>query len=98
MSKQDDGGYAFPVPMVYDGGACETVNERGMSLRDYFAGQMVMGVFASGSHRRVAAEIEGECEREDITASPVDIGHFAEERIAAMAYAMADAMLKERTK
>ena len=37
----DDGGYAFPVPMVYDGTVCDTVNERGMSLRDYFAAQVI---------------------------------------------------------
>jgi len=35
----DDGGYAFPVPMVFDGSVVDTVNERGMSLRDWFAGK-----------------------------------------------------------
>lgn len=32
-----DGGPAFPVPMVSDGDAVGDVNERGMSLLDYFA-------------------------------------------------------------
>ncbi len=42
----DDGGYAFPVPMVYDDVTVDTVNERGMSLRDYFAAMAVIKVLA----------------------------------------------------
>jgi hypothetical protein len=36
-ARDDDGGPAFPVPMVFDGAVVDTVNERGMSRRDYFA-------------------------------------------------------------
>lgn len=43
MSKQDDGGPAFPMYFgPNDGG-----NNGGMALRDYFAGQAMAGLFAN---------------------------------------------------
>ena len=39
MEKINDGGPAFPVPMVrFDGGNFFNVRDTGMSLRDWFAG------------------------------------------------------------
>lgn len=43
MSAINDGGMAFP--MAY---ACESEKHRGMSLRDWFAGQALSGLLASG--------------------------------------------------
>ncbi len=40
MSDDDDGGHAFPVPLGCPGGL------RGMSLRDWFAGQALVGMLA----------------------------------------------------
>ena len=52
MSARDDGGSAFPSPEIrgYDGtGICAA--EYGMSLRDWFAGQAMVGMYlaAAGS-------------------------------------------------
>lgn len=47
MTKINDGGSAFPVPLH--------AQFRGASLRDYFAGQALMGLCANsvpGSHHR----------------------------------------------
>lgn len=92
MSEQD-GGPAFPVP---DGRGHP--HSFGMSLRDYLAAKALVGMFSGGGHRDVAAAIEEECRDQAIATTATDIGHFAEERIASMAYAMADAMLAERAK
>lgn len=93
MKEPADGGPAFPSLIER-----EALSNHGMSLRDYFAAKALTGIFASNSHRSVASAIESDCMREGILTTPTDIGHFAEQRIAAMAYAMADAMLAERAK
>lgn len=57
MSARNDGGPAFPQKKITqliaseDGSVAEPVYEvvGGMSLRDYFAGQALQGVMASGS-------------------------------------------------
>ena len=42
-TKTNDGGPAFPItPAQYDGAAL-----RGMSLRDYFAGQALVGILSN---------------------------------------------------
>jgi hypothetical protein len=51
----DDGGYAFPVPMVHDGVHTETVNERGMSLREYFAAHAPVTVLNGTTPEALAA-------------------------------------------
>ena len=57
MSTINDGGPAFPVPSVSwkeKGEDCVAIGTRGMTLRDYFAGQAVSGLYAdnnfTGSH------------------------------------------------
>lgn len=51
---KDDGGPAFPIPIstCYDGGIYNTLEQScgkngGMTLRDYFAGQALMGLRAA---------------------------------------------------
>ena len=45
----NDGGPAFPVPMVPcdNQGGFTDVREQGLSLRDWFAGQALAGILAS---------------------------------------------------
>ena len=43
MSLKNDGGQAFPMAF-----GCESENYPGMSLRDWFAGQALSGLLASG--------------------------------------------------
>lgn len=43
-----DGGAAFPHDLLYD--ERRTAVHGGMSLRDYFAGQVLMGMLASKAH------------------------------------------------
>lgn len=53
MSKSNDGGPAFPTKKTlhvsHEDGQAETgfVEMRGMSLRDFFAGQFLVGALAS---------------------------------------------------
>ena len=82
MTK-NDGGPAFPQEYL-DG---MRNPHRGMTLRDYFAGQAMAGFFA---HPDVFAPYAGKGEKpEDRAARMVD-------SIAVTAYSVADAMLAER--
>ena len=94
MSARDDGGPAFPVaadgayiPDCDDPGAPpdrEYPGHPGMTLRDWFAGQALMGIIAKSPYKSgTLAEMK---ESGDIAAR------------AAAAYDYADAMLKEREK
>jgi hypothetical protein len=101
--SKNNGGQAFPMPSGWNGLAHHEEHhgndeECGMSLRDYFAGQVLQGVFVTEAHVRVAAEIDAEAAREGVSVSATDVGHLSETRIASMCYAMADAMLAERSK
>jgi hypothetical protein len=51
MSKINDGGYAFPTDPRFPKSGI------GMSLRDYFAGQALCGLLASG-HFTVPSDLE----------------------------------------
>lgn len=90
MSERKDGGQAFPHGDETHGGML------GMTLRDYFAAQALQGMFACGGHRDVYAEISRT--KEAFCLPAAEIAAATNERVAAMAYAMADAMLKERAK
>lgn len=47
MSAQNDGGPAFPIPNASDmEGYVYASEARGMTLRDWFAGQALMGTIA----------------------------------------------------
>ncbi len=81
-TKHDDGDPAFPVfPETGNGHAAAF---RGMSLRDYFAGQALTAMVAGDGARMVAARDE----RYDET--------NWREIVASNAYDFADAMLAER--
>lgn len=83
MSKEN-GGAAFPSPGVLmddgRGGEYQQGAYEGMSLRDYFAAQILSGAMAKPG-------------------ATVDIdGDYIGQNRAFTAYALADAMLKERAK
>ena len=44
MSNQNNGGPAFPVPDVYHPNGQVEFGTRGMSLRDWFAGQALIAI------------------------------------------------------
>ncbi len=56
MSGPRDGGSAFPVPEVRDSDGCGIMEgSRGMSLRDWFAGQALAGLIAQEDIAHVTA-------------------------------------------
>lgn len=78
----DDGGQAFPVPADDKAG---WHSQEGMSLRDWFAGQALAGLYAC-RYLQMATLY-------DIT--KINSGEF-EETIAKQCYRQADAMIAER--
>lgn len=89
MSDQphDDGGPAFPVslPVTRDGKEIYGCTNHGMSMRDHFASQALIGLIST-------------LEYEDRKILGKDGPVVAQLRIANGAYAIADAMLKAREK
>lgn len=83
MSSADTGGPAFPRPAspAHQHGMHDP--QKGMTLRDYFAGQAIAGILANPDISASAARCN------------VSTEEFREDTAAA-AYAMADAMLKAR--
>jgi hypothetical protein len=79
MSTKKTGGMAFPLMSHTDCHGYRHEREEGISKRDYFAAQALVGLLASPSvwAAEQAHGVEG---------------------IAAVAFVMADAMLKERAK
>ena len=83
MSSINDGGPAFPLAAdrwTDQEGVRHMSQEPGMMLRDWFAGQALVGIM-SGS---------GEIKSEGVVLKPTA------ENVAAASYAMADAMLAAR--
>jgi hypothetical protein len=87
MTHKDNGGPAFPGETVVRTGVHGTkrVNNSGMSLRDYFAGQ------ALGALIRKAPFFD----RDGEFGKPIDMLQFKAD-MSASAYAYADAMLSAR--
>lgn len=84
MSRDNDGGSAFPQSMVDFGKGPEEPGPYGMggmSLRDYFAGQALMGLYASS-----------------VLKTDIGIDETAMRARASLVLAQADAMLAEREK
>ena len=79
---KDNGGPAFPRP----GGFQMEEAQEGLSLRDYFAGQMLNAMASSDEGVNKVFAIA-----KDNAAEPSKVA-------AAMAYEQADAMLEERAK
>jgi hypothetical protein len=90
MSKQDDGGYAFPHMAKFiekrgDAIVASDITQGGMSLRDYFAAAALQGMLANHKWLEFLKTQEG--------------GNDASGSAGAyIAYVHADAMLKERAK
>jgi hypothetical protein len=87
MSTKKDGGPAFPRPIGHNGltnheeHECSP-EEPGMSLRDYFAAQALMGWLATYTSNEMHPSSQ----------------NGQAEGLAAASYVMADAMLRERAK
>lgn len=87
MSGRDDGGPAFPHSQVeYWGGEKSENKLAGMTLRDWFAGQALQGIIASG-YGGGAAHVRDMADGVAGAAIP-----------SAAAYVYADAMLAARKK
>jgi len=81
VSKQKDGGTAFPRPVGFypNAGGTYSEGQSGMSLRDYFAGQALAGVWAGRESDFVK-----------ISAPTTD-------DVAVACYALADSMIRARS-
>lgn len=88
LSRRPDGGPAFPVGMntQHNQYACAV----GMSLRDYFAAQVMTGVTSAMLTNPDAAE--------GFMANAKDASITMQRALAVYCYAIADAMLAERAK
>lgn len=92
MSKEQDGGPAFPARKERYIAQELTVDYLpGMSLRDWFAGQVVSGVLLMVATKHMAAQMAG-----DKAASKKLATVFTDSAIAGEAYTIADAMLEAR--
>ena len=91
MSEKQDGGSAFPTD-------CHPSNDpeglfRGMSLRDWLAGQAMPALMMNANAVVVAAAKSNSPDALRLAKSA-----YSESAIAAGAYALADAMLEARNK
>jgi hypothetical protein len=83
MKEINDGGPAFPVPMVRYEDNFFNVTDGGMSLRDWFAGQALAGIGASDlKHSYIWQRFSDEA--------------ISLDGISELCYMLADAMLKEK--
>ena len=80
MSNTNTGGLAFSRT----GENCQSINEEGMSLRDYFAAKAMQGWMANPTATPVEAGVDD--------ADPQALADVA----AAFGYMVADAMMKAR--
>lgn len=85
MSPEDRGGPAFPIhPSLPDRLGCtSSESDAGMTLRDYFAAHAITAFMAAACTQNF---------------KPKNGDVINEQVIAESAYALADAMLKERVK
>ena len=91
MSKENDGGPAFPQDL--QGRRGDDPDMQGMSLRDWFAGQAMPALMMNANAVFVAAAKADSPEALRLA----KLAYF-ETAIAAGAYALADAMLEARNK
>jgi len=82
--KRDDGGCAFAA--IATSAADDVYHQTGMSLRDWFAGQALIGMLHNGFAPR------------QFLGSRAPEGPQPPREYPAIAYALADAMLAERSK
>ena len=94
MSKEQDGGPAFPARKErYIAQELVVDYLPGMSLRDWFAGQVVPGVLLMVATKHMAAQMARD---EEATKKLASV--FTDSAIAGDAYTIADAMLEAREK
>ena len=89
MSKENDGGPAFPQDL--QGRRGDDPDMQGMSLRDWFAGQAMPALMTNANAVFVAAAKSDSPEALRLAKLA-----YSETAIAAGAYALADAMLEAR--
>ena len=89
MSKENDGGPAFPQDL--QGRRGDDPDMQGMSLRDWFAGQAMPALMMNANAVFVAA-----AKADSPEALRLAKLAYSETAIAAGAYALADAMLEAR--
>ena len=84
MSGRDDGGPAFAVNEHFDERRGEVTQyaNAGMTLRDHFAGEALKGMWSNAEVIKALSEVAG----------------ASETVLSKMAYAQAEAMLKERAR
>lgn len=86
--NKNTGGPAFPHDEALNFETSTIVAaSTGMSLRDYFAAQALVALFASEANPRVGRDVQ-----------PYNSSQDHRDYVAAEAYALADAMLVERAK
>ena len=83
-TKIDDGGPAFPVPIAaHASGDTVPAFDWGMSLRDWFAGQALVGLMAATAHPESGGPSHS---------------YGGNDGLARTAYALADAMLAAKAR
>lgn len=93
MSNKTDGGPAFPTPdITHDDGETQT-GCWGMSLRDWFAGQMIAVV----NDNATGESLDSAAESLEIPVDEYNGEKHWPMLLAKRAYAIADAMIAERT-
>jgi len=83
-TQKQDGGPAFPSSNDITVGNAHTNVHSGMTLRDWFAGQALAGMWSNNDHLCIVKENASKA------------GHSFDERLSQNAYAIADAMIAER--
>jgi len=96
MNERDDGGPAFPVNEHFDERRGEVTQyaNAGMSLRDHFAGEALKSLVPLTNGERIAKVFETLNQRRDTG----ETNATPQEYFAQVAYALANAMIKERAK
>lgn len=90
MSEKNTGGQAFPLPCSASPMGGVHWGEEGMTLRDYYAGEALVGIISE-----VVAEGEYPTSRVVIARWKKE-DELPEEYIATAAFKIADAMIKAR--
>lgn len=96
-THDQNGGSAFPVIPPDTHGYQSWYPESGMSLRDYFAANVITALYPDRIDR-IAAPDEPMNDEVDDANQYIVPGEVLAQRIAKAAYMVADAMLKEREK
>ncbi len=93
MTDKPENPQVYPVLERLKAGDVEmvTVTEKGLTLRDHFAGEALAGMLANDAKHQKA--------KEHLRLNPTALkGQTIAETMAQEAYSYADAMLKERAK